>query len=201
MTFSSVRTIRINEFWQWFDENKHHYFYIEDDWDPENEMLYAKIEAIDKRLAVSIDTNEDDYCQIFISAACDIEIFPLVREVVAMAPKIEGWIITAFHQRIEGNFIFKTKLVELDPSQMFFLPFFEKDNLDLALYARNIDHVEEEILSGYCYNILMDLVGEFDLTTKVRGYCLFDMDTLEEDELIPLLQLPDFIQTNFLNPN
>jgi hypothetical protein len=195
------RSVQIKEFWQWFDENKFHYMDPEDEWDGELDLLQEKVESIDPGLSVEITSDMESFFELTISANGEIGKFPMVRETVSKAPKIEGWEIVAFKQPIGVGFTINEEDFQFKTSEMYFYPYYLDDYLDIVIYTDNLEKVDEDMKIYYGYKILMEVIGEYDAATKVKNCFLYDMADFEKESLIPLSLLKQYIEENFYNNN
>ena len=201
MLLINNRPERILEFWSWFDEHKFHYMDDEDDWDPDLFILQEKLESIDLSLRLEIESDTQDNYHLIISAMGFLESFPLVKEVVAKAPDIQGWKIIPFKQPLGEQFTIQNQYFTLDSDDLHFWPFWDDENLDIILYAADIKGTDEDILLYYAREVVIYCIGEYDTATKVR-YCFFyDYEEAIEDTILPLNQLKPYIDSHFNNYN
>ena len=193
---------RIQQFWSWFEENKSHYTDYEDEWDPGLERLEEKLHSIDKTLSLEITSEVDGLNEIIISADAFIEKFSLVREIVDNAPYIKGWRIEALKKARGVEFILRTKGFELNPIYMYFYPYFDNDALTIVIYSKNLKEFDQDSLIYYGRSLLINILGEYDVATKVDCCFLEDLDEETEIEsLIPLPKVKEYIDEVYYNSN
>ena len=134
-----------------------------------------------------------------VSADGNRDLFPIVKEIVEKAPKIEGWTFVAFRQRMPSDkvkgMVLKAQDHELNPDKMKFFPVVSGDSLDIIIYANN---VTEENYNQVAYGgllLLDNILGEYDCVTKVRNYDFQNMPTKQDElkDLKPLLDLAEYV--------
>jgi hypothetical protein len=197
------RTIeKINRFWDWFQVNKHHYEEF-DEWDPTLEIISEKLREVDSELYVDmqVDLDDDNEREMVITADGNIEKFPIVREVVYEAPFIYGWKVTAFQQPKGEGYNLKFRDFELDSSEMFFYPHLMDDEFTIMVLDKNVKELDSDDSLYLGRSVVMDMIGEFDYATKVSLCYLDNINSVPDEAIFPLAELPNFIQNNFYNSN
>jgi len=189
----------IETFWKWFATNEKKYRNFQDDPDKYLTELLVKVKKIAGGLAVELEPPQDGVINMTISADGDKNLFPTVEKIVENAPKLDGWRIFAFRQRMPTDkvkgMILKAQDHELDPNKMKFYPIVSGDTLDIIVYA---DHVTNENKSNVAYGCLMlldNLLGEYDCVRKVRNYDFHTMPTDRDllSELKPLVEIASYV--------
>jgi hypothetical protein len=189
----------IEIFWKWFADNENKYRNFQDDPDKYLTELLTKIRKIAGGLAVELEPPQNGIINMTISADGDANLFSTVQKIVDNAPKLDGWKILAFRQRMPiekvRGMILKSQDHTLDPSKMKFYPIVSGNTLDVIVYA---DHVTEENKSNVAYGCLLlldNLLGEYDCVMKVRAYDFQSMPTDQSElaELKPLIELADYV--------
>jgi hypothetical protein len=190
---------KIETFWKWFSENEKELRNFETNPDKYLNLILSKGQKIESGLAFELQPPIDGIINMTVSADGVIELFPLIKEIVDKSPKINGWDFIAFRQRMTKEhvkgMILKSDNHEINPSEMYFSPLIEGDNIDIIVYIRGVTE-ENYNQIGYGGLLLLDnLLGEYDCVTKVRSYDFHNMPTNEEkmEDLIPLLELAEYI--------
>ena len=184
----------ISEFWAWFDSYKRG---IDDAGSPQDhhlDQILQRISKIEPELAVELAVREDGVKQMTISPDGVRERFQIVEQIVSQAPSMEGWEIVAFRQPIGADFSLRCGDLELTPSELYFLPLEEDGALDIIVFGQGFDDQDKDDL-GYHGLIMIDsLIGEYDCVMQVRHYDFQELpDEREREDLLPLSQLPAFI--------
>lgn len=189
----------IAKFWTWFKANENRLRKFEENADKYLAEIIAQARKIQAGLAVELEPPRNNVINMTISADGDKNLFPVVQQIVSKAPKIDGWNIIAFRQRMNTDVVKGMKLKaqghELDPGKMKFFPVIDNDTLDMIIY---IDGVTEENYTQVAYGgllLLDNILGEYDCVTKVRSYDFHNMPTRKEElnGLFPLLDLAAYV--------
>src|SRR5580765_8348569 len=90
----------IDNFWSWFRENEHRLRNFETDPDKYLNEVLTQAKKIKSGLAIEFEPPKNGIINMTISADGNIELFPLVQSIVHKAPKVKGWNIIAFRQRL-----------------------------------------------------------------------------------------------------
>jgi hypothetical protein len=182
----------IETFWDWFEKNRAFYERLADEELGDNlDPIYKEVTNISPGLAVEMSRQVAGVRDLVISANGDIELFPLVSEIVEKAPKFDKWTITAFRPRIPEASVLKTDVLELDTKKMFFVAAEAEGELEVCIFVENIKGVDERTVFGYGMIVIDNLVGEYDSVMKVKAYAFKDLEDAPEDwPLAPLSELP-----------
>jgi hypothetical protein len=193
---------KIQKFWKWFDLNKEKFEDMDEERDEKLDQMLGQLHKIKAGLSVEISNNKQGTREITISAEGDIDKFPIVKEIVAGAPVIQGWVAIAFRQPTPVDFTLEIADLRLTPSELYFVPLIEKDALDILIIGEGFNAYDFEMLGHYGLIMLDNLMGEYNSVTKVRHYDFLDLDEVEDtSELRPLLQINSFLEQFYLNQN
>jgi hypothetical protein len=187
------RQEEIRAFWQWFDSHKEGFEdLINENQKARMNVLIQKLHAIDDELSVEISA---DIQELVISAEGDTTKFALVEEIVRQAPPLENWDVTAFRQPRLEDFTLQYEDMELTPSELYFLPVEDHDQLDIIVYGIGFRQYDYPKLAHYGMIMLDKVMGEYNVATKVRYYDFKDLEEVKNSEdLIPLSEINDFIE-------
>ncbi|MDO1445587.1 hypothetical protein Q0590_04970 [Rhodocytophaga aerolata] len=190
---SKTREEKIAAFWQWFDTNKEQYANLtQEDQAAKLSILIDKLHDIDSELSVEIAS---EIQEIVISAEGDTSRFALVEEIVSKAPALEEWDVTAFRQPRMEDFTLQYEEITLTPSELYFLPVEDNDQLDIIVYGLGFSQYKYTKLAHYGMIMLDKVMGEYNVATKVRYYDFKDLaEAKNSEELIPLSELNDYIE-------
>lgn len=189
----------IEAFWTWFQENEKDFRDFQRNPDRVLKAIISKGSKIESGLAFELEPPRNNSINLTISADGVKDIFPVVEEIVARSPKLEGWNFIAFRQRMSQaqikGMILKSGPLELNPNKMKFAEIIDGDMLDLIIYAEG---VTEENYNQVSYGglLLMDnLLGEYDCVTKIRSYDFQKMPSNRQElaGLKPLLEVAFFV--------
>lgn len=189
----------IQTFWSWFRQNEKRLRHFEEDPDIYLGEMLARIRKIQDGLVIELEPAKNGVISMTISADGDRNLFDMVKAVVAKAPKISGWQIFAFRQRVGPEKVKDLKLTVgdevLDPGQMKFFPVVDGDSLDLIIYVKGVTD-GNYLKVAYAGLLLLDnILGEYDCVMKVRSFDFHDMPVKKEEllDLQPLTDLPAFV--------
>jgi hypothetical protein len=189
----------IEKFWKWFQANEKDLSDFQKNPDKTLTQVLDSAKKIQSGLAIEFEPPKNNIINVTISADGNRNLFPVVKEVVEKAPKIEGWSFVAFRQRMPPDkvkgMVLKAQDHELNPDKMKFFPVVSDDSLDIIIYA---DNVTEENYSQVAYGGLLlidNILGEHDCVTKVRNYDFQNMPTKQDElqDLKPLLGLAEYV--------
>jgi hypothetical protein len=185
----------IKEFWQWFKEEKTLFETMTDDTYSERlNLIIDQLHFISDGLAVEVSKEFHGVRDIVISTEGDRSKFQIVKDIVAAAPKIKGWTITAFRQRAKEDFVLRYKDLKYKPANMFYLPIIEGDTIDLIIYADSLKGKDADDISRYGLITMDNVLGEYECITKVRHYDFRDLaEVKDKSQLRRLSGLSAFI--------
>jgi hypothetical protein len=192
----------IENFWTWFSKNQNRFRDFKDDPNKSdvylNEIL-GEGRKIKEGLAFELEPPRDGIINLTISADGDTALFSKVEEIVAKSPKIAGWAVLAFRQRIPEaqvkDMVLKADDHTLDPNKMKFLPIISGDTLDIIVYADNVTEQNRNQVAYGCLMLLDNILGEYDCVKKVRSYDFHPLpvDKKELSELKPLTEIAKYV--------
>ena len=88
----------IPAFWEHFVAHADELARIESADDPVYDAMFEKLQAIDEGLFFQFATGDPH--DLVITAEGDSELFPLVEQIVAAAPSVAGWTVTALKPKL-----------------------------------------------------------------------------------------------------
>jgi hypothetical protein len=203
-TFTTNMLHQIEEFWKWFIKNESRL------WNHTSDNRYDIISEIQEKLAFASDSEEYGIALEFsnitapkkrleISADGVVELFDIIIQIVESAPKLDKWEFVAFRQPIPAPFTLNFNDLEFDTSKMVFLPYENEDGeLNLVIFGENFKTYNETDLFHYGLITIDNLIGEYNCVTKVKGYDFVDNDEIGDNEVLPLNELPVFIEDYYL---
>ncbi len=186
------------QFWRWFVENSGTIATSSDMEGPVFERLTEQLRAVNPGLVWELGSEGPGH-EIVISADGIREIFPIVERVVAAAPRIPGWKVTAFRPRksLDG-FTIEMDGIRVDPREIRFeLDLGDEGRADLSLYVPGYREGEERIMRA-TYILLDAALGERDVETRIGAIDFFPMNPSENGPPRPsLLELASTLDSKF----
>lgn len=189
----------IDNFWAWFIANQDYLKNFERNPDQYLSEVLAEARKIKQGLAIELDPPVNGIICMTISANGNTELFSIVEQIIAKAPKVAGWKFTAFRQRLGSEQLKSMKLkangFELDPGDMKFYPVIKGDELDIIIYVNGVTDKNYNQVAYGGLLILDNILGEYDCVTKVNSYDFHPMpeSKAEQDSLMPLLEIAGFV--------
>ena len=189
----------IDTFWTWFKKNEKSLRNFENNHEQILDAIFTEGKKIQDGIVFELQPPQNGIIMMTVSADGIRKSFPVVENIVAQAPKIEGWHFIAFRQRIPieevKHMVLEIGGYQLDPTKMKFSPIVSQDIVDMIIYA---DGITEDNYKQVAYGtfLLMDhLLGEYDCVTKVRNYDFHAMPVDHEklNQLKPLLEMAEYI--------
>ena len=189
------------EFWNWFAENREKYEAIHtDDLDSKDYLIENFLETLHEYcegLFFKIGGYPGKKMELIITAEGNPEYFEKVEELVGSAPILEGWIVVAFKPPMEGDFIIEYEGLELDSSEMYFLPLQNQENPDLIgiiLAIPEYDPDDKERFLGAAYQMLDTIIGEKSTTEDIYYLDIDDIpENPQEEGYLQLSELRRYI--------
>jgi hypothetical protein len=188
------------QFWTWFVQENARFRELEvpQKEDLLNELLSA-LHAYNDQLYFEIGRDDDDRGrELVITAEGNAEHFDAVQALVADAPSIPGWRITAFKPPMGFAFGTRYEDVELDPAACWFLPLVNQNDpklFGLQLGVPGYDPAKIEQLENAAYIIIDTALGELIAARDVHHIevCELPADP-DADGFLELPELPEYLE-------
>lgn len=183
------------EFWAWFGANSDR---IRSGIDTQDSALIEeigdKLSEVDPELAWEMGALDDEISEFVISADGVRDNIPSVEAMMAVAPSLPGWKLTAYRQAKEGIALLLGDQ-RFDVDSIFFRvdEHGEEGEVDLTIF---IEGYTEETSSPYleaAFLLLDATVGEYNVMTRLR-HLDFEPLAAGEGNLQPLSALPSVLQ-------
>ncbi|MDB5120075.1 MAG: hypothetical protein JWN56_1293 [Sphingobacteriales bacterium] len=192
----------IESFWKWFSKNQTRFRDFKGN--PTKSDIYlneilAEGRKIKDGLAFELELPKEGTINLTVSANGDTSLFSKVQEIVSKAPKIQGWRVLAFRQRISESqvtdMVLKTGNHTLDPKQIAFLPIISGKTLDIIVYVPDITEENRNEVANGSLMLLDNILGEYDCVKKVRSYDFqsFPSDKRQLLQLQPLTEIAKYV--------
>ncbi len=198
---------RIERFWDWFAENANRLSNFQTNPDAYLQELISQAKRVSHGLALELEAPKDGTIRMTISADGDINLFPVVEDMVNQAPSIEGWQFLAFRQRLAADKIEMLSLNGPDHKialkDMRFFPISEGEELDIIVYMEGLNEANRDSMAYGCLLLLDNILGEYDCVMKVDAYDFHPMpgNQQELEGTYPLTELADYVDDFHQNPH
>jgi len=202
--------MQIARFWQWFDNEKSYFESTPyEEWEPKKlQALDDQITKLNPELSFEFTTVPNSSpltLELAISANGETHLFPLVKRIVKAAPKgLARWRIVAFKQPYpmpEGLTLTVGGLT-LAVDQMAFASLPAGNRLNIILYAPGVRHLPRNLVATTALTLAGMLLGEYRDALYINAYDVHDLEQeADSSSLLPLTQLPDYIDRLYQNTN
>jgi hypothetical protein len=155
-------------FWQWFTNNLREFENIRTGEERICSELAKQLKRIDRHLTFVFGINENEKLREFIVSADGIRSsFPAVKKLVAAAPEIQGWKITAFRPPSEALGTLTIGNVTVGPDDIWFSARRTQELVELVVYIRNAEQLPQNAIGQLAFIYLDHCLGEYDVETKI----------------------------------
>jgi hypothetical protein len=189
------------DFWAWFHENEKNFFNIVKSHDDIAgkflNKLGPKLAALKEDLAVLTGMCDVNTVELVVTADGNIKNIAYVEELIAAAPKIDGWKFTALKPalQIEDVSIHMADM-EFSEKNLFFyanvLPTYP-DEIDISIVHMDMTTENAEQVKHGTYIFLDNYLGELDFVCNIDNVRIIAASKAEQ-ELIPMAKLKDFLK-------
>ncbi len=189
--FSLFRKTPAQTFWAWFEKNEALLFDFEHRRDSAFAALGQALEKFEPHLEFEFGPKGDDGRRELVISAGGIKArFAPVEALVAAAPRLARWRITAFRPRRNPIMAIKFGDIELRPEDIDVC--FLANGRQLGLYLFFHGHTEENhaALGQAGFLMLDEAIGEHDVSTKVGTIEFMAFDKHPDADRFPLTDLP-----------
>ncbi|MGH1351414.1 MAG: hypothetical protein ACRBBN_11490 [Methyloligellaceae bacterium] len=192
---NEFQKIKTTEFWQSFSNNITSFQQITSPEDTPYEQALGNLQEIDEGLWI-------EYCldpggnELVITAEGKENLFPLVEEIVKLAPEINGWTFTALKPKLGFPVSTQYEGVTIEIGSIVFDPLFSDNDqgLGLRIYVPGIKNDQIINATNGLLTALDHGLGERYFSEQIQHIevCCLD-DTIDPDEFIPLTDLEKYI--------
>lgn len=196
-----MESLKNDDFWNWFAERSDYFFDIVKG---QNDVAKSLVNPVVERLSiirsgyyVLVGLVEDDLAELIITADGDVRVIPFIEKLVASAPKIENWKITALKPPSDlDDFAVNFSQGKLSADTLHFIFKEEKEFPDLL----NIDVVHESItdlnrglFEQGIFIFLENYIGELECLELIDGIKI-KAESEAQGELISMHKLASFLK-------
>lgn len=189
-----------SEFWAWFRENQAAFLNIQQAEETERQRLLndllAHLQQYSEGLYFEMGPKPGEKMELVISAEGIEKFFPAVETLVADAPEMEGWMVTAFKQPKSG-FVVQYQERSFDPDEIWFMPLENEEDpslVGLRICHEDYDDTFRDVFLGGTFLMLDSLIGERSTTLDIDYLEVGEMpEGVEKEHLVQMNQLKNFI--------
>lgn len=181
-------------FWTWFSANADTYRCLSADDEAAEPALDAFQSALDRiapDLFFLINEGEEGHHDLILSPDGNLELFPVIEELVAAAPDIPHWRFIAYRQRGEADVSIQINDFTLGPEQIYFDLAPDGEQVAITLYIADFNLFSSHQLGVASFLLLDNSLGEYDVAKKISTIAREPLpENAPERGLRPLDKLP-----------
>jgi hypothetical protein len=155
-------------FWNWFIRNREELASIRNGQEPICADMSKQLKKVHSGLAWEFGI-EKGMMECIISADGIADVFPAVDALVADAPAIPGWRVTAFRPRKGGDLKVQMGDRVLATDDIYFVATRAGEKLDLELLVDGLTPQNEKGIQHVSFLLMDAVVGEYDVVTRIGG--------------------------------
>jgi Family of unknown function (DUF695) len=188
------------EFWDWFQNNEKTFFRTVKNLKNVDEeclsLVVEKLQNLNPQFYAQVGMENDSTADLVLTAEGDIKTFVFVEDLVAAAPKIEGWTFTTLKPASGFGVSIDMNDYSFDDNT---ISFFTKDHpeypdeIDITLVHKAYNENNKKTLTQGALIYLDTILGEYNAATLIDGVSVNGINTKNKD-LIPIKKLPDFLK-------
>ncbi len=186
-------------FWRWFQAAEARVREVEG---PEKDAilddLATAVADFDEAISFEIGVDPEGGYELILTADGNVDAFPTVEGLVAAAPAIPDWKVTAFKPPRGFEFRLAYEGVEVDPQQCRFMPMGAES--DPKLFGVRIgfpgfNEEKSDIYQGLALLMLETGLGEVAAATRIQHLEVGEIPPgADEEEYIPVVALPAYLE-------
>ena len=183
---------QIHNFWSWFSKNQSRFSNLEQDRENLVPEIVEHLRQLSQNLTIEVEVPKNGVREMAISADGVEGDFPLVQQLVATAPSMQGWRIIAFRQpsKLEGMEL-KYPGLTLDVAKMWIMPIEDDHGFDLIIFFPGYSDDKRNLFINGAYVLLDNAIGEYNV---VKGIRTLDFQKLpaanDRKGIVPFVDLP-----------
>ena len=184
-----------NEFWAVFAENNAALARITTSDDPAYDAILNALQQIDPGLYIEVSTSSE-INELVITADGNAELFGLVENIVAAAPKLDDWQVFALRRKLGFPESVVWQGVSVSMTELLFSPMGRQDSPDLGLCIFIPDLTESDLAEAHAAILrAIDFgLGEKVFSEQVQHVEVHPLPSgTDPEDLIPLVDLEDYI--------
>lgn len=189
-----------SDFWIWFKQNSDEFYKVVKSHKDVDENFFQKIEPkldqVKDGFFYLTGMKNDELAELVLTADGDTRNIAFVEELVAAAPKIDNWLITALKEPMDIEDVnIEMHGYEFNSNKIKFFYSEDKeypDEIDITIVHKDMNKENEAEISNGCYIFLDNYLGELDFLNNIDNL-YFCTETECKTELIPISKLKDFL--------
>ncbi len=189
-----------SDFWTWFQKNEKDFFdVVKNRKDIETDFfnkLSPKLEELKDGFFYLTGMFDDNTVELILTADGNTKNIVYVEELVASAPKINGWKFTALKPALNiENVSIEMSGFKFNNENLFFyandLPNYP-DEIDISVIHTDLTDDNRQAIGNGTYIFLDNYLGELDLINNIDNLQIISKSEAQKD-LVPITKLKDFL--------
>lgn len=176
------------EFWNWFTQHDKELLTFEVDQERLFNQVATELQKVDPDLTFEFGPKEARR-EFVISAGGMQRAFPVVVSMVNTAPIFERWRVTAFRPRRIPSNVVKFRGRCINPKDVLFSLLDNGMMVGVYLFIQDFDDKDID-LKQIGYLLLDDILGEYDVETRIGLIKMFPLETRTNGDRYSLTELP-----------
>lgn len=158
-----------SDFWDWFRDNTDFLIQYDSKAGAVTRAIGRRLQTVDRGLTFALGQAPDGVYEFIVSANGNRDVFQEVLKLVDAAPEIDGWRIIAFRPRSPdpGGLSLAFGDVSLSAEDIWYRAEDDGAKVSLAVFVRGLTADNEAIMSRAGFVILDNVLGEYDVATKL----------------------------------
>lgn len=180
-------------FWKWFSGSEH-WLFADEDRDAVSDEIAERLDEVTPGLMGEAGPERFGKRELVLSADGDRELFAAVEALVAAAPPLKQWTVTAFRQPkdLREHGTAEEDGVRLSVDDVWFSHKPSGGETDLEMYVRGLNAANEDEVGRPAFVLLERALGEVVIATRVNNIGWHGLpDAPEERGLLPLRKIVD----------
>lgn len=194
---------KVHAFWAWFTQHKTDFDALTETDEPFWDVALEQLTALDPGLCFALSDPDGGPRDFVITASCDTDLFPVVDQIVAAAPKTPGWQIIPLKPAMGFDFVSDYEDLTLDPRTMWFFPLRNSArprSLGLRIAIPEFTKKRADQLFDAALQILEEGLGERAAAGNIEHLEVCALpENLKAEGYAKLPELPAYIQWNKAN--
>lgn len=195
-------TIQTNaQFWDWFQKNEKTFFHVLNNKNADVEAdlfdrIFPKLNELKDGYYLLAGMADSETAELVITAEGEIKNIVFVEELIADAPKIDGWKFTALKQpeNIEnlmiqmGEYEFNERNLHFCPNHLEVYP----DEIDISIVYDDLTDSNQEYVRNGVYLFIDNYLGELDSLMSIDNLSVIGRNEVR-GEIIPITKLKSYL--------
>ena len=186
-----------HHFWEWFKRHNHEYLTLKNRSAKQSRYwlneLNAHLRAYFKFFGCSIEWRPRQEAILTITVHGRSMHFKKVDDLVAKAPQLAGWKISALDDPRPLDFLLDEQIMDtgIDPAEMYFsIDNDDPDHASLIIYHPLCNPENEHLVYSLANSAIYNLLGERSFGTDIGWLCVANLSSADPDNVKKLEALP-----------